>query len=248
MTILDEIVANKIEEIKTLTDIAMPPRCEQDFAQLFQPAPCLIAEVKAASPSEGVIAENFDPVGMAEKYIAGGCNAISVLTDQKYFGGSFDVLKAIRAMTNKPLLCKEFIIEEKQVRVARAMGADLVLLIVKILTKKRLQELKDTIEALGMKALIEVQNEEELDIALSVDPELLLINNRNLSSFEVDMNTTANLLAGIPEYVKVIAASGIAQPDEVKNFPARVDGFLIGTALMRSSNPSGFLQSCRNPK
>ncbi len=248
MTILDEIVANKIEEIRNLKDVAMPPRCEQDFMQLFMPAPCLIAEVKAASPSEGVIAESFDPVGMAKKYVAGGCNAISVLTDQKYFGGSFDVLKSIRAITNKPLLCKEFIIEEKQVRVARACGADLVLLIVKILNKKRLQELKDTIEALGMKALIEIQNEEELEVALQVEPELLLINNRNLSSFEVDMKTTEKLLMGIPEYVKVITASGITVPDEIKNFPARVDGFLIGTALMRSDNPIEFLQSCRHPK
>lgn len=248
MTILDEIVANKIEEIKTLADVAAPPRCEQDFTQLFSPAPCLIAEIKAASPSEGVIAENFDPIAVAQQYIAGGCSAMSVLTDQKYFGGSFNVLKSIRAMTDKPLLCKEFIIDEKQVRVARAMGADLVLLIVKILSPERLSELKDAIEALGMKALIEVQNEEELDIALSVDPELLLINNRNLSSFEVDMKTTENLLTGIPEYVKVIAASGIQQPGEIKNFPARVDGFLIGTALMRSQNPTEFLQSCRNQK
>ncbi|HCM84052.1 MAG TPA: indole-3-glycerol phosphate synthase TrpC [Alphaproteobacteria bacterium] len=248
MTILDEIVANKIEEIKTLKDVAAPLRCEQDFTQLFAPAPCLIAEVKAASPSEGVIAKDFNPVSVAQKYIAGGCNAMSVLTDHKYFGGSFEILKSIRAITDKPLLCKEFVIEEKQVRVARACGADLVLLIVKILTKKRLQELKDAIEALGMKALIEVQNEEELEIALAVDPELLLINNRNLSSFEVDMKTTENLLAGIPAYVKVIAASGIQQPDEIRNFPARVDGFLIGTALMRAANPTEFLQSCRSQK
>lgn len=248
MSILDEIVANKIEEMKTLKDIAMPPRCEQNFAQLFSPAPCLIAEVKAASPSEGAIAVDFRPLEIARQYIAGGCNAMSVLTDQKYFGGSFDVLKSIRAITDKPLLCKEFIIEEKQIRVARACGADLVLLIVKILSNKRLHELKEAIEALGMKALIEVQNDEELEIALQLDPELLLINNRNLSSFEVDMQTTENLLASIPAYVKVIAASGIQQPDEIKNFPARVDGFLIGTALMRSDNPTEFLQSCRNQK
>lgn len=248
MSILDDIVANKIEEIKTLKDVAMPLRCEQDFSQLFSPAPCLIAEVKSASPSEGVITENFDPIKTARQYVAGGCNAISVLTDRKYFGGSFDILKNIRAVTDKPLLCKEFIIEEKQVRVARAHGADLVLLIVKILSKKRLQELKDAIEALGMKALIEVQNDEELDTALAVDPELLLINNRNLSSFEVDMKTTENLLTGIPEYVRIIAASGIQQPDEIKSFPPRVDGFLIGTALMRSENPTEFLQLCRNLK
>ncbi len=245
MSILDEIVAYKREEIKALADVQNPPHCTGDFAQLFQNAPCLIAELKAASPSEGVIAENFEPEAQAAKYVAGGANAISVLTDKKYFGGSFEVLRNTRALTDLPLLCKEFIIDEKQIRVARDCGADLVLLIVKILRDEELLRLKNAVEDLGMAALIEIQNEEELERALKTSPDLLLINNRNLTSFDVDMGTTKNLLAGIPDHVKAIAASGIKAPSDLENFSPRVDGFLIGTTLMRSEDPAAFLRNCR---
>ncbi|TNE31183.1 MAG: indole-3-glycerol-phosphate synthase [Alphaproteobacteria bacterium] len=245
MSILDEIVAHKREEIKTLADVANPPHCTRDFAELFQNTPCLIAELKAASPSEGVIAENFDPEDQTAKYVAGDVNAISVLTDEKYFGGSFAVLRNTRVLTDVPLLCKEFIIDEKQIRVARDCGADMVLLIVKILTDEELLRLKTAIDNLGMAALIEIQNEEELERALKVSPDLLLINNRNLTSFDVDMNTTANLLEGIPATIKAIAASGIKSPSDLENFSPRVDGFLIGTTLMRSDDPAEFLRNCR---
>jgi len=245
MSILDEIVAHKRLEIGALDDVTAPLPCTRDFATLFHNTPCLIAELKAASPSEGVIAENFEPEKQAVKYVEGGANAISVLTDEKYFGGSFTVLRNARVLTDLPLLCKEFIIDEKQIRVARDCGADLVLLIVKILSDEELSRLKSAIENLGMAALIEIQNEEELQRALKTSPSLLLINNRNLTSFDVDMNTTENLLDGIPANVKAIAASGIKAPSDLETFSPRVDGFLIGTTLMRSDNPVKFLQDCR---
>lgn len=245
MSILDEIVAHKREEIKDLADVAEPVCCTRDFAGMFREKPCLIAELKAASPSEGVIAENFAPEEQAAHYVDGGADAISVLTDEKYFGGGFDVLRRVRARTDLPLLCKEFVIDEKQIRVARDCGADLVLLIVKILTDEELLRLKNAIEDLGMAALVEIQNEEELERALQVSPDLLLINNRNLTSFDVDMKTTENLLAGIPAHVKAIAASGIKAPADLENFSPRVDGFLIGTTLMRSGDPAAFLRDCR---
>jgi len=246
MTILDKIVAHKRTEIENMEDIQNPKICKMDFDKLFEPSPCIIAELKAASPSEGIIAENFNPSLQAQYYINGRANAISILTDYEFFKGSFDVLEQIRDQTKQPLLCKEFIIEEKQIRYARACGADLVLLIVKILDDDRLLALKQEIEKWGMKALIEIQNDDELERALKTEPELLLINNRNLSSFDVDMSTTEKLLDGIPDDVRVIAASGIQSPDDLKNFSARVDGFLIGTSLMRSDNPEKFLRDCRD--
>lgn len=245
MSILDQIVKNKREEVKSLGDIPTPDFCPTDFKGIFEVKPFLIAEVKAKSPSEGAIVDDFDPMAQASKYICGAANAISVLTDEMYFGGSFEILKNIRNLTFLPLLCKEFIVDPKQVRMARHCGADLVLLIVKILSEEDLKTLKEEIEKWGMKALIEVQNEEELNRALRVEPELLLINNRNLTSFEVDMKTTSRLLADIPLHIKVIAASGIKDPSETRTFPPRVDGFLIGTSLMRSENPAEFLRQCR---
>lgn len=241
MSILNDIVAHKRTEISGLADIDTPQKCTTDIQKIFSEKPCLIAELKAASPSEGVIAENFDPTQQTTHYTNGGANAISVLTDEKYFGGGFQVLKNTRAQTDIPLLCKEFIITEKQVRYARACGADMVLLIVKILSDAELLSLKNAIEKWGMTALIEIQNDDELERALRVSPDILLINNRNLTSFDVDMGTTEALLSAIPDSVRVIAASGIKTPQDLKNFSPRVDGFLIGTALMRADNPTQFL-------
>jgi indole-3-glycerol phosphate synthase len=245
MTILDTIVAHKKTEIAGLPESAQPPVCCCDFSDFLQSRPSLIAEVKAASPSEGLIVKSFDPVQIAQDYSEGGADAISVLTDQRFFQGSFEILKEIRRQTEKPLLCKDFIIDEKQVRHARSYGADLCLLIVKILTAEQLNHLKSVINDLGMKAVIEVQTAIELDTALKVSPEIILINNRNLTDFTVDMNTTQGLLDLIPDGIKIIAASGITSPAQIAHFPARVDGFLIGTALMRSVDKVGFLKACR---
>lgn len=245
MNILDQIVAQKMQEIAELKMTATPEQCKQDFKTLFKEKPFLIAEIKAASPSEGIIAENFDPIAVAKDYIAGGANALSILTDQKFFGGSYEILQRVRQMTSIPLLCKEFIIDKMQIDYARVNGADLCLLIVKILKLEKLKELKTHIENLGMKAVIEVQTQEELDIALATNPEIILINNRNLSDFKINRDTVQNLINNIPDAIKVIAASGIQTPEELKIFPNRIDGFLIGTALMRAKDKIAFLKQCR---
>lgn len=245
MSILEKIVASKIRQIKEMPNMALPEICLRDFSKLFDHSPALIAEIKAKSPSEGRIVQAFDPLAIARAYIEGGADALSILTDNEFFGGSFEILRDIRARAAKPLLCKEFIIDQKQIRLARACGADLCLLIVKILAPAKLQELKDAIEQLGMKAVIEVQNIEELERALAARSEIILINNRNLESFSVDMKTVFPMIEHIPEPIKIIAASGIQTPEDLKSFPVRINGFLIGTALMRAPNKIQFLQRCR---
>lgn len=247
-SILDRIVAKKMEEISAMPDRVDTVPCQQDFDRIFHPRPGLIAEIKAASPSEGDIAQNFDPVSIAADYVRGGANALSVLTDAAFFKGSFDILRAVRATTDVPILCKDFILSERQIRMARASGADMGLLIVKILTPDRLIALKQAMEGLGMQAVIEVQNKSELETALSVDPDILLINHRDLTDFTVDHNLSNTLAPLIPENVRVIGASGISKPADLVSFSDRIDGFLIGTALMRSADKAGFLKGCRDVK
>ncbi len=244
-SILEKIVRHKQAEILQMPDILTPPCCAQDFSSIFTPRPGIIAEIKAASPSEGDIVHDFDPVAIAQSYIDGGANAISVLTDLKFFKGSFDILRDIRAMTDKPLLCKDFILSGKQIRFARLHGADMCLLIVKILDPDTLQDLKRQIEDLGMIAVVEVQNDAELDTTLKINPEIILVNNRNLDSFAVNSGTSNMLSKCIPDPIRVIAASGIHAPGDLARFSSRIDAFLIGTALMRSNDKIGFLRGCR---
>lgn len=244
-TILDKIVRHKLDEIMQMPDIKDVPLCTQNFERIFAPRPGLIAEIKAASPSEGDIVTDFDPVAIAKAYSEGGATALSVLTDAHFFKGSFDILHRIRQMTDMPLLCKDFILSQKQIRQARLHGADMCLLIVKILEKDQLSALKQCIEDLGMMAVIEIQNTIELEIALSVNAQIILINNRNLESFAVDLDTSNRLAERIPQPIRVIAASGIQSPDTLSGFSKRVDGFLIGTALMRESDKIAFLRRCR---
>jgi indole-3-glycerol phosphate synthase len=243
-SILDRIVARKYLEIEAMPEMQIVSPCAQDFDRIFTPGPGLIAEIKAASPSEGNIVDSFDPVSIAQDYISGGATALSILTDSEFFKGSYDILNTVRALTDKPLLCKDFILSDRQIRFARHHGADMVLLIVKILDPDSLRSLKKTIDDLGMRAVIEIQNEDELQAALLVDPEILLINNRNLTSFSVDLETTNSLLTRIPDSIRVVAASGIRKPEDLENFGPRVDGFLIGTALMRSDDKADFLRRC----
>lgn len=243
MSILDDIVAHKRVEVENLPTHAHVTPCTRHVA--FAQKPFIIAEVKAASPSEGDIVTDSDPAAIARDYVAGGADAISVLTDTRFFKGGFDVLQSIRAAVDAPLLCKDFIIDERQVRHARTCGADMCLLIVKILPPERLSMLKRAIEDLSMQAVIEVQTADELETALAVDPKILLINNRNLSDFSVDAGTTAALLPDIPHDVRVITASGITDPAQVRTQPSRVDGVLVGTALMRAADKITFLKGCR---
>ena len=245
MSILDKIVDHKYRQIATWAEPGDVPACTQDFTPFWTTRPALIAEIKARSPSEGIIAAPFDPAAQTGAYASGGADAISVLTDEEFFGGRFEILKQVRALTALPLLCKDFILDPVQIRTARACGADMILLIVKILDPDRLAALKHLTEDLGMKAVIEVQTASELEVAISVKPEILLINNRDLTSFDVAMNTAPDLAAQAPENCMCIAASGIQNPQDTRKRPSRIDGYLIGTALMRSPDPAEFLRQCR---
>ncbi len=245
MSILDTIVAHKHLEIAQMPDIVQPPACTCDISQIFQNHPVLIGEIKYASPSAGNLAVSGNPAQIAQDYVTGGADMISVLTDERFFKGSFANLQAVRATTDLPLLCKDFILHDKQIRYARFCGADLCLLIVKILSITELRGLKQCVEGLGMQAVIEIQTADELQIALSIDPQIILLNNRNLTDFTIDRQQTIDLLELIPQPIKAIVASDIHIPDDCRTFPARTDGFLIGTALMQCADKIGFLQACR---
>lgn len=249
--VLDKIVAAKQAFIQTLAPLnpATLAASEQDFFKAVQSKKlAVIAELKAASPSMGVIRAEYDPVALAREYVKGGAAALSVLTDAPFFQGSLAHLAAVRAAVELPLLCKDFILDVNQVFHARKNGADAVLLIARILKPAQLQILKSAIEDLNMLPLIEVFDEADLDLALSLSPKILLVNNRNLDSLHLNLNNTASILHEIPQEIEVIAASGLKTPADVNNYPPRIRAVLVGTMLMESSNPAQLIQellACR---
>lgn len=190
--------------------------------------------MKKASPSKGLIAPGADPVAMARTYEAAGAAAISVLTDVQYFRGSLADLQAVRQAVHVPVLRKDFIIDELQIDEARAAGADAVLLIAAALTADRLRELARYGKSLGLDVLVEVHAREELAAALAAEPSVLGINNRNLHTFEVSLDTTGQILAEVPEGIPVIAESGIHTAEDARQMAAcGVNGILVGESLMR---------------
>lgn len=197
----------------------------------------LIAEVKQASPSRGILASNFDPVALAGTYAASGAAAISVLTESNYFKGSLDHLAAIRREVKVPLLRKDFIFEPYQVYESRAYGADAILLIVAILHREQLGELLALSRKLGLRSLVEVHDEVELEIALSGDAEIIGINNRDLKTFQIDINTTGRLRSLIPPNRIVVSESGISsREDMVKLGGWSVNAVLVGEALLTAGD------------
>lgn len=254
--ILEEIVWQKEKEVDQLRDklplldlrkqlLNAPPT--KDFvaalrAQKTQPA--VLAEVKKASPSKGVIRPDFDPVAIAQSYEAGGASCLSVLTDEKFFQGSFQYLKQVRAAVELPLLCKDFMLYAYQICWARLHGADAILLIAAILSDADLQLLLKTAQKLGMAALVEVHDLEELDRALALDGvELIGMNNRDLRDFSVNLETTVNLIAArreqlIAKDVVIISESGIHTPADLKPLKAAgIHAILVGESLMRQADP-----------
>lgn len=198
----------------------------------------VIAEIKKASPSKGVIRADFKPAEIAKSYEAGGAACLSVLTDVEYFQGSAQYLKQARAACNLPVLRKDFMIDAYQVYEARAMGADCILLIAAAINLAKMRELESIAHALGMAVLVEVHNGEELDLALQLETPLLGINNRNLRTFDVTLDTTLGLLARIPAGKIVVTESGIFTADDVKLMrDNNVHTFLVGEAFMRQSDP-----------
>jgi indole-3-glycerol phosphate synthase len=198
----------------------------------------IIAEVKKASPSKGVIREEFHPSDIAKSYAQGGAACLSVLTDADFFQGHEDYLIAARDVCSLPVIRKDFITHGYQVAEARAIGADCILLIVAALDDARLRDLHQQSNALGMDVLVEVHDADELARALALDLKLVGINNRNLHTFETSLNTTLDLLPGIPEGGTVITESGIHTRDDVELMrDHNVNGFLVGEAFMRESDP-----------
>ena len=198
----------------------------------------VIAEIKKASPSRGVLRENFDPAAIAASYAGHGAACLSVLTDAQFFQGSADSLKQARAACGLPVLRKDFMLEPYQVYEARAMGADCVLLIVAALDVVRMHELEATAQALGMAVLVEVHDAGELERALELKTPLVGVNNRNLRTFETRLDVTLDLLPRIPEGRMVITESGIREPDDVRLMREHgVNCFLVGEAFMRAADP-----------
>jgi len=204
--------------------------------------PAVIAEIKKASPSKGVLRDDFKPAEIAADYAAHGAACLSVLTDRQFFQGSPEYLQMARAACALPVLRKDFVIDAYQVYEARAMGADAILLIVAALDLPTLHHLEGIATGLGMSVLVEVHNGAELDLALQLATPLVGINNRNLRSFEVSLQATLELLPRIPAGRIVVTESGILAPQDVKLMREnRVDAFLVGEAFMRAAQPGAAL-------
>ena len=198
----------------------------------------IIAEVKKASPSQGIIRQEFDPVAIARDYERNGAVAVSVLTEKHFFLGDLAYLEAIKKSISLPLLRKDFILDPYQIYEARAFGADAVLLIVALLDPILLRELLELAHTLSLDALIEVHTQDELAVALNAGAVLIGINNRDLKTFRIDVATTITLCQGIPEGKIVVSESGIDSKQTLQNLlEAGVDAFLIGEALMRAPVP-----------
>lgn len=214
------------------------PPCRDFTGALRAPGLSLIAEVKRASPSQGTIRNDLDPGALARTYAAHGAAALSVLTDGPFFHGSLDDLRAARAAVSLPVLRKDFILDPYQIYEARAAGADAVLLITAVLDGLTLTDLHTLAGMLGMAALVEVHNAEELERALAVEPAVVGINNRDLHTFEVRLETTERLRPHLPENVVVVAESGVQRAADAQRLErAGVDAVLVGTALVSAPDP-----------
>ena len=245
-TILDRIVATKREEIDAATrrlpehslrkELESAPPVRNFFAPLATGQQIkLIAEVKKASPSKGVIRADFDPVAIADIYAAHGAACLSVLTDEHYFQGSLDYLRRVRAAVDLPLLRKDFILDRYQVLEARAAGADAVLLIAECLDDCHLRALHDEIVALGMTPLVELYEPENLRRVFDAGATLIGVNNRDLRTFETDLDHTLRLRKLIPDECVLVAESGIrTRSDVLRLQEAGVDAMLVGETLMAS--------------
>jgi len=256
--ILEKIIATKHEEVaqrkasKPLDSLreriesASPAR---GFAERLGNAareqqPGVIAEIKKASPSKGVIRENFDPIMIAQDYERAGATCLSVLTDEQYFQGSDQYLSDVRQSVELPVIRKDFTIDEYQLYEARALGADAVLLIVAALNIMQLTVLYQTARSIGLDVLIEVHNKTELEAALSLNPNIIGINNRNLKTFETNLSNTVELLEHIPTSTTVVTESGIARQEDVALMLQNdVFCFLVGEAFMRAPSPGDALQN-----
>jgi len=243
MNILDQIVASTRERVKRDKKEGLPPQSSKPripflFEQsLRKPGFHFICEVKKASPSKGVIAEDFPYLDIARAYEAAGADAISVLTEPEFFLGSDLYLAGIREAVDIPLLRKDFIIDPFQIEQAACLGADAILLICAILTHNQIAEYIKSADKLGVSCLVEAHNETEVDMAVSAGARIIGVNNRNLRTFEVDISLSERLAARIPRSVLFVSESGIQTPDDVAIInEIGAQAALIGETLMRSLN------------
>ena len=252
MTILERIVEAKRAEVASartrlsedrLSRLARDASPVRDFAGALRARrPAVIAEIKRASPSRGVLRPDFDPAAIARSYEGAGAACLSVLTDREFFQGAPEHLVAARAACALPVLRKDFVIDPYQVAESRAMGADCILLIVACLDDRALRELEARAHELGMAVLVEVHDGDELERALALKTPLIGVNNRNLRTFETRLETTLDLLPRIPEGRLVITESGILSAADVARMRSRgVEAFLVGEAFMRAPDPGAAL-------
>lgn len=256
-TILDKILERKREEIverKAKVSLAeLGVRCAQAEPvrgfisalgrQITNKRPAVIAEIKKASPSKGLIRQNFDPAAIAASYAEYGATCLSVLTDEDFFQGSDSFLQEARQACNLPVIRKDFVLDPYQIIESRALGADCVLLIVAALAPAQLRELAATALEVGLDYLVEVHNQAELDLALELSPALIGINNRDLHTFKTSLNVTYQLLDGIPDGTLVVTESGILAREDVEEMVSHgVYGFLVGESFMRAADPGLKLQ------
>ena len=257
-TVLRKIIDRKAEEVqerkanRALGDVLAAAKAQapaRGFISALQRQvslgnPAVIAEIKKASPSKGVIREHFVPPDIADSYAAGGAACLSVLTDIDFFQGADDYLVAARAACELPVIRKDFTIDPYQIWEARALGADAVLLIVACLELPHLTELYQCAKEVGLDALIEVHDAAELEEAMSLNPALIGINNRNLHTFDTALDTTIDLLEQIPESIQVVTESGIHSRDDVTRMRDNgVHTFLVGEAFMRAEDPGAQLRA-----
>ncbi len=241
MSILDDIVEVKKRELAEMGDFSdpMPGRCR---GFLFKKTLkgrvnlSLIAEIKMASPSSGQICPDIEPEKILRTYEQNGADAISVVTDEQFFGGSKELFARIRKRTFLPLIRKDFIIDERQIVESAAMGADAVLLIAAILSEEQLREFREQAQNLGMEALVETHNKEEVEKALNSGAKIIGVNNRDLKTFKVDVGTTLRLRALVPDDVILVSESGIKDRYDSMKLRGRVDAMLVGTALLRADD------------
>ncbi len=255
-TILDAILAHKQEEVQARQSVvsraemlvrakdATPPR---DFRGALQTPKtgrvALIAEVKKASPSAGIIRPDFDPVQIARAYEGSGAACLSVLTEEKFFQGHDDYLKAVRAAVSLPIIRKDFVVNDWQIYESRWLGADAVLLIVAALSPAQIKDYAALALELGMAALVEVHTEAEMEVALKAGATLIGINSRDLNTFVTDLGTVARLAAMVPAGVTLVAESGLKTPADVRQVAdAGAKAILVGETLMRSSDISAAVQ------
>ena len=258
--ILSRIVTTKMQEIeaakvqKSEQQLRAAVRTHQGkrpfFERLSQPGPPgvnIIAEIKRASPSKGNIRIDLDPAEYARRYEDGGAAAISVLTDEQYFKGSFDDFSAARHAAELPMIRKDFIVSSYQIYESALLGADAILLIVRILSEQQIKDYLDLCKEIGLDVLVEVHSEEELETATNAGAVLVGINNRNLKSFETSTQTTLRLASGLSADQIGVAESGIKSREDIEAIvDAGIFNFLIGESAVRAEDTEAFLQSLQN--